>query len=83
MDIVLSLLNPYPYISMPSTLLGWLGWFACFALLVLVIWRRWEGASAYKLRTWLIFFILAVLTPFATWLMGVRILTSSAALESS
>ncbi len=83
MDIVLSLLNPFPYISMPSTLLGWLGWFVCFALLVLVIWRRWEGASAYTLRTWLIFFVLAVLTPFAVWLMGVRILTGSAALESS
>lgn len=83
MEIVLSLLNPFPYISMPSTIFGWLGWFVCFALLVLVIWRGWEGASAYKIRTWLIFLVLAILTPCATWLMGVRLLTGAASLDAA
>jgi PAS domain S-box-containing protein len=83
MEIILSLLNPFPYISMPSTLVGWLGWFISFALFILLIWRGWEGASVYKLKTWVIFFIFTILTPFTTWLIGVRLLTGFGTIETT
>ncbi|MEN6524850.1 MAG: hypothetical protein ABFD14_14105, partial [Anaerolineaceae bacterium] len=60
-----------------------MGWFVSFALFILVIWRGWEGASAFKLKTWAIFFIFAILTPFTTWLIGVRLLTGTGIVETT
>ncbi len=73
MDFDLSILNPFPYISMPSTILGWIGWGISVAAFVFLAWRwRQPSFPSKDLKTWLIFLAFVAAVIVTTLFFGFR-----------
>jgi hypothetical protein len=69
--IFLPVLTGSPLVIWPSTLSGWAGWLAILALTAWVVWRGWWLQPPLGRRFWRTFFILALLVPPASLLVGV------------
>lgn len=69
----ISVLTGSPLVIWPSTLVGWAGWCGLLALTSWVIWRGWRYQVPLDRRFWRTFFVLALLVPPASLLVGFRL----------